>query len=71
MIILFPAWNGVFGLPIAAALLFWAVNDEATMGEYTNDRWLNAGNVVLVMLAIGLALLSAHDVVGAIFTGGG
>jgi manganese transport protein len=70
MIILFPAWNGVFGLPIAAALLFWAVNDEATMGEFTNDRWLNAGNVVLVVLAIGLALLSAHDVVGAIFTGG-
>lgn len=70
MIILFPAWNGVFGLPVAAALLFWAVNDEPTMGEYSNDRRLNAVNVVLVVLAISLAVLSAQDVISAILNGG-
>ena len=69
MILLFPAWNGVFGLPITAALLFWAVNDASTMGEYTNDPRQNAVNVVLVVLSVVLAALSMQDVLGAIFGG--
>jgi Mn2+/Fe2+ NRAMP family transporter len=70
MVVLFPAWNGVFGLPVSAALLFWAVNDSGTMGTHRNSGWLNAANIVLVMLAIALSVLSARDVVGAIFGGG-
>lgn len=70
MIILFPAWNGVFGLPISATLLFLAVNDSETMHGHENDWRLNAANLVLVVLAIILAVLSAQDVVGAIFGGG-
>ena len=70
MVVLFPAWNGVFGLPISAALLFWAVNDEETMGEHGNGWPLNLANVVLVVLAIALSVLSAKDVIGAIFGGG-
>nr|WP_233738029.1 divalent metal cation transporter [Halocatena pleomorpha] len=70
MIVLFPAWNGVFGLPISAALLFWAVNDSETMGEHQNDRWINVANITLVVLAIVLAVSSAQDVIGAIFGGG-
>ncbi|WP_263788877.1 NRAMP family divalent metal transporter [Salinibacter grassmerensis] len=70
MIVLFPAWNGVFGLPVSAALLFWAVNDREAMGERRNGRWLNGANVALVLLAVGLSVLSARDVVGAIFGGG-
>jgi Mn2+/Fe2+ NRAMP family transporter len=70
MVVLFPAWNGVFGLPVSAVLLFWAVNDSGTMGTHRNSGWLNAANIVLVMLAIALSVLSARDVVGAIFGGG-
>ncbi len=70
MIILFPAWNGVFGLPIAALLLFWAVNDAETMGDRVNDLQTNAVNAVLVVLSVVLAVLSLQDVVGAIFGGG-
>lgn len=70
MVVLFPAWNGVFGLPISAALLFWAVNDPKTMRGHENSLWLNVANVTLVMLAIGLSILSAQDVLGAILGGG-
>jgi len=70
MVVLFPAWNGVFGLPISAALLFWAVNDPETMGGHENSPWLNAANITLVVLAIGLSILSAQDVLSAILGGG-
>ncbi len=70
MIVLFPAWNGVFGLPISAVLLFWAVNDSETMGDHQNDRWINVANVTLVVLAIVLAVSSTQDVIGAILGGG-
>lgn len=70
MIVLFPAWNGIFGLPISAILLFWAVNDGETMHGHENDWRLNIANFVLVVLAIILAVLSAQDVLGAIFGGG-
>lgn len=70
MIVLFPAWNGVFGLPVSAVLLYWAVNDEKTMSDHENGWQLNAANVVLVVLAVVLAVLSARDVVSAIFGGG-
>ncbi|GAB3676200.1 NRAMP family divalent metal transporter [Halopiger thermotolerans] len=70
MIILFPAWNGVFGLPIAAVLLFWAVNDRETMGEHVNSRKQNVANAVLVALSVILAASSLQDVVGAILGGG-
>ncbi len=69
MIILFPAYNGVVGLPITALLLFWAVNDDETMGEHDNGLALNAVNVSLVLLAIFLAASSAGDVFGAILSG--
>ena len=70
MVVLFPAWNGVFGLPISAALLFWAVNDPATMRGHGNSLWLNVANITLVVLAIGLSILSAQDVLSAILGGG-
>lgn len=70
MIVLFPAWNGVFGLPISATLLFWAVNDSETMGDHQNDRRMNVVNVTLVVLALVLVVSSAQDVIGAILGGG-
>ncbi|MFC4356415.1 NRAMP family divalent metal transporter [Halobium salinum] len=70
MIILFPAYNGVVGLPITAALLLWAVNDSETMGEYTNGWKLNVLNSALVVLALYLAVSSAEGVFAAIFGGG-
>lgn len=69
MIILFPAYNGIVGLPITAALLFWAVNDSEIMGERTNTRRLNVANVLLVVLSVILAILSIPDFLNAI-TGG-
>ncbi|WP_237561021.1 hypothetical protein [Halococcus sediminicola] len=50
MIITFPAYDGIISLPITTALLFWAVNDEETMGKYTNGLVTNAINLVLVVL---------------------
>lgn len=70
MVVLFPAWNGVFGLPASAVLLFWAVNDADMMEGHENDARLNAANVVLVVLAVVLSVLSAQDVLGAIVGGG-
>ncbi|MFC7154411.1 Nramp family divalent metal transporter [Halomarina halobia] len=69
MIILFPAYNGVVGLPLTALLLFWAVNDDRTMGEHDNGLALNVVNVSLVLLAVFLAVSSAGDVFGAILSG--
>ncbi len=69
MIILFPAFNGIFGLPIAAILLFWAVNDRETMGTHENSRRVNALNGILVVLAVVLAVTSAGGFFEAI-TGG-
>jgi Mn2+/Fe2+ NRAMP family transporter len=70
MILLFPAYNGVVGLPITAALLLWAVNDRQTMGEHTNGWALNVMNSVLVLLALYLAVTSAEGVFSAILGGG-
>jgi hypothetical protein len=69
MIILFPAYNGVFGLPITAALLFWAVNDTETMGEHTNDWKVNLANFTLVAFSAYIAFKSADGVIEAIFGG--
>lgn len=66
MVILFPTFNGIFGLPIAAILLFWAVNDRATMGEERNDLKKNAINLLLVLLSVVLALLSVRGFLSAI-----
>lgn len=66
MIITFPAYSGIVSLPITALLLFWAVNDEETMGEHTNGRLTNAINVVLVVLAFALAAISLPGVVDAL-----
>ncbi|MDQ2051061.1 divalent metal cation transporter [Natronolimnohabitans sp. A-GB9] len=70
MVILFPTYNGIFGLPLAAALLFWAVNDRETMGEHRNSRWLNIVNAVLVLLAIVLAVFAVQDFLELLFGGG-
>lgn len=70
MIILFPAYNGVVGLPITAALLLWAINDRKTMGKHRNGLALNAVNSLLVVLAVVLAISSAQGVLGAILGGG-
>lgn len=70
MILLFPAYNGVVGLPITAALLLWAVNDRETMGDHTNGWALNLANAVLVLLALYLAVTSAEGVFSAILGGG-
>lgn len=58
MVVLFAAYSGIVSLPITAILLFWAVNDDAVMGEHTNGLRLNALNVVLVVLAVALAAIS-------------
>jgi manganese transport protein len=70
MVILFPMYNGIFALPIAAALLFWAVNDRETMGTHRNGRWLNVANAALVVLAVVLASLSMSDFLDLLFGGG-
>ncbi|TYL37579.1 iron transporter [Natronococcus pandeyae] len=70
MVILFPMYNGIFALPIATILLFWAVNDRGTMGEYRNGKKLNAVNALLVLLAVVLAALSIGDFIELITTGG-
>lgn len=69
MIILFPTFNGIFGLPIAAALLFWAVNDAETMGEHRNTWALNGVNSLLVLLALVLAVLAAQGFIDAVLFG--
>jgi manganese transport protein len=70
MILLFPAYNAIVGLPITAVLLFWAVNDEGTMGDHRNTRAVSALNVVLVVLAIVLAATSLPGFISAITSGG-
>ncbi|MFC4548829.1 MULTISPECIES: NRAMP family divalent metal transporter [Halorussus] len=70
MIILFPAYNGVVGLPITAVLLFWAVNDSDVMGTHTNGWWLNAVNSALVLLAVYSAWSAGQFVIDAILSGG-
>lgn len=70
MVILFPTYNGIFALPLAAALLFWAVNDRETMGEYTNTLGLNVVNATLVLLAVVLAALSVRSFIDMLFGGG-
>jgi Mn2+/Fe2+ NRAMP family transporter len=67
MITLFPAYNGVFGLPITAALLFWAVNDRETMGTRTNSWKFNVANFTLVIFSAYIAVKSVKGVLWAIF----
>jgi Mn2+/Fe2+ NRAMP family transporter len=69
MITLFPAYNGVFGLPITAALLFWAVNDKKLMGISTNSWKLNTVNFTLVVFSGYIAINSVRGVLSAIFGG--
>jgi manganese transport protein len=69
MITLFPAYNGVFGLPVTAALLFWAVNDKGLMGSRTNTWKLNTANIVLVLFSLYIAVNSGRGVLEAIFGG--
>ncbi len=70
MVILFPTYNGIFALPLAAALLFWAVNDRETMGEHRNTRALNAVNAALLVIAFATAALAIQDFVDLILGGG-
>lgn len=67
MVTLFPAFNGVFGLPITAALLFWAVNDKEIMGENRNTLALNIANVLLVFFSIYIAIRGGRGVLSQIF----
>lgn len=69
MVILFPTYNGIFALPLAAALLFWSVNDRETMGKYTNTLKLNIVNATLVVLAVVLAVLSIQNFTDLLFGG--
>lgn len=70
MAILFPTYNGIFGLPLAALLLFWSVNDRETMGEYRNTTTLNVINASLVLLAFVLAIFAVQDFLELLFGGG-
>ncbi|WP_129112613.1 Nramp family divalent metal transporter [Halegenticoccus tardaugens] len=70
MIILFPAYNGIVGLPITALLLFWAVNDRKTMGEHRNGLALAAVNFALVALALYLSVTSAPGFFESLTSGG-
>lgn len=67
MITLFPAFNGVFGLPLTAIFLFWAINDKKTMGKNTNDWKFNVANVILVLFSIYIAISSGQGVMESIF----
>lgn len=69
MIILFPAYNGIVGLPITAVALFWAINDTGVMGEHRNSRTLSALNLILVILAVILAAISLPDFIDSITAG--
>lgn len=66
MIVRFAAYSGIVSLPITAALLFWAVNDDDVMGEHTNGTVLNVFNVILVVLAFGLAALSLPSLINTL-----
>ncbi|UOO95592.1 divalent metal cation transporter [Halococcus dombrowskii] len=70
MILLFPAYNAIVGLPITAVFLFWAVNDSDIMGEHRNSRLLSVVNAALVLLAIVSAATSLPGVVDALVSGG-
>ena len=70
MILLFPAYNGIVGLPVTVVFLFWALNDSETMGEYTNGLGLTAANFVLVALAIFLSVTSAPGFFETVTSGG-
>ncbi|WP_049996269.1 NRAMP family divalent metal transporter [Halococcus sediminicola] len=70
MILLFPAYNAIVGLPITAVFLFWAVNDSDVMGEHRNTRTLSALNAALVVLAIVSAATSLPGVFDALTSGG-
>jgi manganese transport protein len=70
MIILFPAYNGIVGLPITAVLLFWALNDRAVMGKHVNSRAISALNVVLVVLSVVLAASSLPGFIDSVTSGG-
>ncbi|APX98477.1 NRAMP family divalent metal transporter [Natronorubrum daqingense] len=70
MVILFPTYNGIFGLPLAALLLYWAVNDRETMGQHRNTTALNVVNAFLVLLAFILAVFAAQDFLEVLFGGG-
>ncbi|ESP88297.1 NRAMP family divalent metal transporter [Candidatus Halobonum tyrrellensis] len=70
MILLFPAYNGIVGLPITVVFLFWALNDSETMGEWTNGAALTAANLVLVVLALFLSATSAPSFFETVTTGG-
>ncbi|WP_224268991.1 NRAMP family divalent metal transporter [Haloprofundus salinisoli] len=70
MIILFPAYNGIVSLPIAAVLLFWAVNDRETMGEHKNSLRMALVNASLVLLSIYLAATSLPGFVETVTSGG-
>lgn len=67
MILLFPAYNGVVGLPLTAVFLFWAVNDKRIMGEHTNSKLLNVFNFLLVIFSCYIAVKSGRGVFTAIF----
>src|SRR5699024_1686911 len=67
MVTLFPAYNGVFGLPVTAAFLFWAVNDNKLMGRNTNSWHLNVVNIMLVLFSLYIAVNSGSGVLKAIF----
>lgn len=70
MIILFPAYNGVVGLPITAALLFWAVNDQKELGDERNSWKMNFANATLVTLSLYFAFSSGSGIMNAIIGGG-
>lgn len=66
MIILFPTFNGIFGLPLTVVLLLWAVNDRETMGEERNRLALNLIGAVLVVVSLVLAVLSFRGFIDGI-----
>src|SRR5699024_3584888 len=63
MITLFPAYNGVFCLPITAVFLYWAMNDNKLMGTQTNSWQLNIANIILVVFSIYIAISSGKGVI--------
>jgi Mn2+/Fe2+ NRAMP family transporter len=69
MVILFPAYNGVVGLPVSALLLFWAVNDRTELGEHRNGWKMNLANVLLVLLSLYFAVSSGSGILEAIVGG--
>lgn len=55
--------NGVL-LPVVAVFLIYVMNDEATLGEYTNGAWSNALGAIVTLVVIWLGVRTLLSILG-------